>query len=109
MFINIFGFGFKSLPSTLEDDIVYPRKRSVGSKGVRFNTSRVVFYTHSKLDYDRGGKFFDDSSNCSHYNRVHSGRAPVLDSDDEDDSLALDITDSYRKTRRPRRSSSFFF
>ncbi|CAO3678020.1 unnamed protein product [Umbelopsis ramanniana] len=109
MFINIFGLGSKPLHNTQEDHIVYPRKRSVGSKGVRFDTSRVVYYTHSKLDYDRGGRFFEDQSICRPYSRpVDSGRPPVLDSDDEGDSLALDITESFRKTKRRSRRLSLF-
>ncbi|KAG2188825.1 hypothetical protein INT44_003964 [Umbelopsis vinacea] len=104
MFINIFGFGSKSP----EDNIVYPRKRSVGSKGVRFDTSRVVYYTHSKLDYDRGGRFFEDQSIYRPYTPVNSGRPPVLDSDDEDDSVGFEIIESARKTKRRNRRLSLF-
>jgi hypothetical protein len=108
MFINIFGLGSKSPHTATEDHIVYPRKRSVGSKGVRFDTSRVVYYTHSKLDYDRGGRLYEDQSIYRPDSRPISGRPPVLDSEDEDDSLGFDIIESVRKTRRRSRKLSFF-
>ncbi|KAI8576594.1 hypothetical protein K450DRAFT_256357 [Umbelopsis ramanniana AG] len=108
MFINIFGLGSKSPHTTSEDHIAYPRKRSVSSKGVRFDTSRVVYYTHSKLDYDRGGRFFEDQSIYRPYTQANSGRPPVLDSDDEDDSLGYEIIESVRKSKRRSRRLSLF-
>lgn len=99
MFINIFGSRSKSPDSAQSSRAVYPRKRSVGQKGVRFNTSRVVFYTHSKKDYDRGGmSFVGDVLDIKENSRTDGPRPPVLDSDDED-SLDLDLSRQHRKRR----------
>lgn len=105
MFIDIFGCRSKSSSSSTEENNgIYRRKGSVGQKSVRFNTSHVVFYTHSKTDYDRGGMSFDDSADLPKtlYVKHDSSniRRPVLDSDDEDDSLDVDLISLPRSNRR---------
>lgn len=109
MFSNIFGSRSKSPSSTSETG--RPRKRSVGQKGVRFNNSRVVYYTHSKTDYDRGGmSWLEDDSEPSVVVRTRSTssiRPPVLDSDDED-SLEVDLNTVSKSLTRSRRTSFRF-
>jgi hypothetical protein len=108
MFINIFGSRSKSI-TTVDTD--RPRKRSVGQKGVRFNNSRVVYYTHSKTDYDRGGmSWLDDDKEPTVIVRTRSTssiRPPVLDSDDED-SLEVDLDAVSKSSTRNRRTSFRF-